>query len=138
MAVVVDIEGTTGARGQGVPVVSLYVLDKFGASLRKDLDKVFFPENGQDFTDDHNTVTYTHYTGEVGNYPLIVDNPTTTQNLNAQAEIINRKPQFRMAEHRLLRPMKKGDKVILRGVLYYVDVVENDGVGVVTAYLRRK
>lgn len=125
--------GTTGA-----PFIESYTRDTFLGMLESDLENVFFGSNGQDFTEHQNTVKYTHTVARITtNYPVIFDNPHTSQNVQASAEFNGLKPQIRLQETKLLQPINRADTVVIRGVKYTVENYMGDGVGVITLYLRR-
>jgi hypothetical protein len=130
--------GIAQARGLGVLGVRVYVRDEFLAAMEQDLDQVFIGQDGQEFAEDQNSVTYTHATGEVENYPVLFDNPFATANVNSEAVFSSIKPQIIIQETKLVRPLKKNDRIVVRGNAYFVEDHHSDGVGLTTIFLRRK
>jgi len=134
----IDIVGTMGDQQTGTPSALLYKRDEFLNYLETDLDQVFLGSGGQEFAEDQNTVEYIHTTGEVENYPVIFDNPTIGQKVNPEAIFEAIKPQILVQETKLARAIKKGDKVRVRAVWYYVEDYHSDGVGLTSIFIRRK
>ena len=84
------------------------------------------------------TVKYYHSAiGQYRNYTPIFDNVSTSINI-ADESFNDRKPQIQLPTRPLLHRIVKGDKVTLKGKVYFVEDFDDPGVGVVTIFLRLK
>lgn len=135
MAFTVTPTGTARSRGNGSPTITVFQESDFQRMLDDDLDGVFIPEDSEDFAIE---VPYTHAAGETETYQVIFDDPGVSPSVRLDADFRTIQPQIRIAEHRLKRPVKKDDRVRVKGNLYFVEDYESDGVGVTTIFLRIK
>jgi len=115
-----------------------YIRDEFLHILEEDLDQVFIQSDGKEFAENQTTVIYYHATGEVENYPVLFDNPSTSGDTLAEADFTLIQPQIQIQETKLQRPVQKKDQVLVRGKKYFVENFVSDGVGVSTLFLRLK
>ena len=102
--------------------------------METDLQNVFF--NGSDFNE---SVRIYHATiGTWQTYSIDFDDPSTTIDFGADADLSDLKPQIMIPNYALKAKITKADKIIVRGTQYTVEDVNNDGVGVTTVFMRRR
>ena len=105
----------------------------FELLLNSDLDSVFF--NNQEFA---RSVSYTHTTGESRVYNVIFDEPFIEANPGSEISINITNPQVKIKQDAFVRYPMKGDSLVYKGVIFVVDAIRPDGVGVMLLYLHRK
>lgn len=133
MAFIVTPTGTARARGKGSPTITVFVKSDFEKMLEADLEDVFISPDNEEF---NTPAVYQHTTGENRTYTVIFDNPGASVSVRVDAEFNTLRPHFKIQETKLARPIKKEDRVLIKGIKYHVDIFKSDGVGVTTAYLR--
>lgn len=102
--------------------------------METDLQNVFF--SGGDFNE---SVRIYHTTlGVWQTYSVCFDDPSTTIDFGADADVSDLKPQIMIPNYALKAKLSKQDKITARGTQYLVDDVNNDGVGVTTVFMRRR
>ena len=139
MAIILNMVGIYREGVVGTPSLAYYTRDTFLDCLEDDLDKVFFGSEGQDFTEDDRTIKYYHSGIQLEtSYPVIFDNPSTSQKVNLSADFNGLKPQIQLQESKLKAIVRKNDTITVRGIPYHVEEYTGDGVGVITIFLRRK
>ncbi len=69
-------------------------------------------------------------------YPALFDDPHTSFSMGPETEVTNVRPQIMLNESTMLHVPLKGDKCTIRGITYYVDDSQKDGVGVTTIFFR--
>ena len=104
----------------------------FQQMLEDDLEGAFF--NPNDFTD---IIVYTHRTGEVASYSVLINTPYNQVQVIDQISITDSQMKIRIQERKLLRRPVQGDRALIRGIYYTVDNVEPDGIGVVDLEMNR-
>lgn len=102
--------------------------------METDLQNVFF--SGSDFNESarvyHSVIGMWHL------YNVDFDDPSTTIDFGADADVSDLKPQIMIPNYALKAKISKNDKVTVRGTQYMVEDINNDGVGVTTIFLRRR
>lgn len=102
--------------------------------METDLQNVFFA--GTDFNESariyHSAIAMWHL------YDVCFDDPSTTIDFGADADVSDLKPQIMIPNYALKAKISKDDKITVRGVQYIVEDVNNDGVGVTTIFMRRR
>ena len=84
------------------------------------------------------TISYTHSgTGEVTNYGVLFDDPSTSVKIGQAPDVRSLQPQFMISEAALLYRILKRDRCTIREIEYGIENFESDGVGVTTVFLRR-
>jgi len=76
-------------------------------------------------------------TGEVVNYSVLFDDPSTSVKTGMAPAFKSLRIQFMISEAVLLHSILKHDKCTMRGIDYGIEDFESDGVGVTTVFLRR-
>lgn len=102
--------------------------------METDLQNVFF--NGSDFNE--SARVYHATLGAWYSYSVDFDDPSTTIDFGADANLSDLKPQIMIPNYALKAKFSKQDKITVRGTQYLVEDVNNDGVGVTTVFLRRR
>lgn len=102
--------------------------------METDLQNVFF--NGLDFNE---TIRIYHTAlGSWQTYSVNFDDPSTTVDFGADADLSDLKPQFMIPNYVLKAKISKADKYTVRGAQYVTEDINNDGVGVTTVFMRRR
>jgi hypothetical protein len=99
-----------------------------------DLSDVFF--NSQEFA-----ITARYYHKALSSwsvYNVIFDDPHTSFSFGEGIDVSTIRPQFQVRESALRHSILKGDRCMINGKTYFVDDYMQDGVGVITVYLRLK
>ena len=102
--------------------------------METDLQNVFF--NGGDFNEQARI--YHTVLGAWQPYSVDFDDPSTTVDFGADADLSDLKPQFMIPNYALKAKLSKQDKVVIRGTQYIIEDINNDGVGVTTVFMRRR
>jgi len=128
------VPGIVDDTHQGVPTVNAIAVSEFEQLLyHDDLENVFF--NTDEFAI---TISYYHSSlNKWTSYAVIFDDPYAAVTLN-QIDFTSIRPQFQVAESKLLHPILKNDRCKIKGVEYRIEDYSQDGVGVTTVYLRTK
>ena len=117
----------------GAASVTVIGRSEFNQMLEDDLSTVFFNPEGV-FTEPCN---YTHVTGEVRTYNVLINTPHETFSILGRNNQSDRQMSAMVKESELEHRPSPDDKILIRGVSYYVKDVEPDGVGVTTLRLIR-
>ncbi len=100
---------------------------------RTDLANVFM--NSEEFAI---SISYTHSsTGEIANYDVVYDDPSTSVKVGQGPAFKSLQPQFMISEAELSHPILKRDTCVVNGIDYGIEDFDSDGVGVTTVFLRR-
>lgn len=98
-----------------------------------DLNNCFF--NEAEFAEQ---ALYQHASlGSTVTYQCLFDDPYTSLSIGGDTEVTTVRPCISVAETSLRHVVVKGDRCTVRGITYFVDDYQSDGVGVVKIYLRR-
>lgn len=102
--------------------------------METDLQNVFF--NGMEFNE--SVRVYHTSIGAWETYNVNFDDPSTTVDFGADADVSDLKPQFMIPNYVLKAKISKSDKFVIRGVQYTTEDINNDGVGVTTVFMKRR
>jgi len=134
MAHTITAPGYVRTRGLGTPSALLIGRTDFFEQLETDIDDVFF-----DQAEFGETLSYYHTTlSKWETYKTLFDDPHVSMQSGADAEFNTLRPQAQMQESKLIHPIQKSDKVIMRGVRYSIDDFISDGVGITTIYMHKQ
>lgn len=135
MSFTANMVGIARTRYLGTIAAEVVAYTDFQTQLNSDLENVFF--NSAEFA--INTVSYTHYgNGEVKVYTVIPDNPTQELTPGIKSSITSHKPFIKIPTHLLIQEPDPNDQIVWKGVRYFIESTEDDGVGVTTFNLTLK
>lgn len=126
--------GVSRPRQVGSITTTTYKPEGFQACLEDHLSGVFF--NTKHFA---MVAQYTHIGDqEPETYDVIFDDPNEDVGVGLSADFDGLQPQFKIKKSEWKQKPRKEDKVNIKGIVYFVNKVDPDGVGVDTVFLRRK
>lgn len=129
----INTHGISSTELHGKTSVIHIARSQFESLLNSDLDRVFF--NSSEFA---RPVSYTHITGETRVYNAIFDEPFSDVSPGSELSVNITTPQLKIKQDAFVRYPMKGDSLTFKGVIFVVDAIRPDGVGVMLLYLHRK
>lgn len=134
MAQSAELSGIVLPVSIGSLTATLLTRSEFLQTLENDFNTTFisdFKEVAQ-FTFDYGTPKQ-----KTVNIDVLFDEPHTSYNIQAPTEFNTLKPQIILQQTDLPDVLEHEMRVKVRGVLYFTEDYESNGVGVLTIYLRK-
>jgi hypothetical protein len=136
MAFDITMTGTARTRGSGTPSAAVRQVSALQSQMWTDLEETFF--NTAEFAE-YEQISYLHKgSGSTETYDAIYDDPSMNVSPGTTVEVITPKPQVMIPYHTMRQYPDMGDEITVRGIVYKIDEIVNDGVGVITLFLVRK
>lgn len=109
------------------------VLSDFDLQVRYDLINAFFPE------DDFYTVLiqyiHSYPLNTIENYTVYFEDPTREVSPHANIKVTNRHPRVELNAYELKQYPKVDDILVIKGIRYGIDYIDDEGTGVIELYL---
>lgn len=127
----VTLQGIIRTRQLGPVALAVISAPGFQGMFAADLSSVFF--NLGEFAE---TVQYYHQGGPAAQYAGIFEDPSSYGTPGDLPAVMTR-PQVQLHQEKLVAAVRKGDQLAIRGTLWNVLDVNQDGVGVTTLFIER-
>ena len=130
MAFTANVSGIILGIDVGSVTGNLLTRSPFLQMLETDFTTVFI-------TDFKDSAILTFRDGSTQAIDVLFDDPTTTYNFQNPAEFNTVRPQIMVQESLLPDVIYHNMKIKVKGIQYFVEDYESNGVGVLTVYMRR-
>ena len=130
MAFTAEVSGIVLGISIGGVTANLLTRSPFLQMLENDFANTFI-------TDFKEPAILTFKDGSTQTIYVLYDEPTTTYNFQNPAEFNTIRPQIIIQESLLADVIYHTMNIKVRGISYFVEDIESNGVGVITLYMRR-